>query len=264
MPVHQQHQPGEFCWFELATSDIEAAKKLYPDLFGWEINEVPIPGGGSYVLFVKGDAQVGGGMQQGDDEIGRIPPHWNIYVEVEDAEQAAKKAESLGGTIHAPAFDVMGMGRMSVIADPSGAVLGLWESNPSGPDRPHVTHEKNTVVWCELLTPDTDKAGAFYSELFGWKREGFEGNPDYTVFSQKGSESGVGGMMPPPMEGVPPVWALYIETDDVDGIANKVKGAGGQIFMEPTDLPGVGRLAMIADPQNVAFGLLKPDPNQQA
>jgi predicted enzyme related to lactoylglutathione lyase len=113
------------------------------------------------------------------------------------------------------------------------------------------------------MTPDPEKACVFYSELFGWDREGFEGNANYTVFSQEGAENGVAGMMPPPMEGVPPVWALYIETDDVDGIATKVKDAGGQIFMEPADIAGVGRLAMIADPQNVAFGLLQPDPNQQ-
>jgi predicted enzyme related to lactoylglutathione lyase len=151
----------------------------------------------------------------------------------------------------------MDVGRMSVIADPAGAVLGLWEAKL---DRPHITQENNTVVWHELMTPDTDKAGAFYSELFGWSREGFQGNDDYMVFSQGGSENGVAGMMPPPMEGVPPVWALYVETDDVDGVANKVKAAGGQIFIPPTDMPGVGRLAMIADPQNVAFGLLQPDP----
>jgi uncharacterized protein len=261
VPIHQRHRPGEFCWAELATSDIEAAKNLYPDLFGRGIAEVDMEGGGSYVLFTKGEGQVAGGMQQMEHELGKIPPHWNLYVAVDDAEQSTKVAESLGGTIHAPAFDVMDIGRMSVIADPTGAVLGLWEAKV---DRPHITQERDTVVWSELMTPDPEKAGAFYSELFGWDREGFEGNADYTVFSQEGSENGVAGMMPPPMEGVPPVWALYIETDDVDGIAIKVKDAGGQIFMEPTDMAGVGRLAMIADPQNVVFGLLQPDPNQQA
>jgi predicted enzyme related to lactoylglutathione lyase len=260
LTVKKGHDPGEFCWAELATSDIEAAKKLYSELFGWGIDEQDIPGDGKYVLFTKGDGQVAGGMQQGEGEAGKVPPHWNVYVEVEDAEQMAKKAESLGGTIHAPAFDVMDVGRMSVIADPTGAVLGLWESKTA---RSHVVAEKGAVVWNELMTPDPKKAGAFYSELFGWKLEGFDANPDYTVFSQEGSENGVGGMMPSPMEGVPPVWAIYIEVDDVDGTVEKVKAAGGQVFMEPSDIPTVGRLAMIADPQNVAFGLLKADPNQQ-
>ena len=260
MPTTDRHQPGEFCWAELATSDIDAAKKLYPDLFGWEVDEQEIPGYGTYVLWTLGGAQVAGGMQQGPQEAGKVPPHWNLYVEVEDAEQAAKQAESLGGTIHAPAFDVMDIGRMSVIADPTGAVLGLWESKQ---DRAHVTAEDNTVVWNELMTPDMDKAGAFYSELFGWTMEPFEGGTGpYQVFHNVEGDNGVGGMMPLPMEGAPPVWAIYVATPDVDGVVDKIKGAGGQTFMGPENIPGVGRLAMVADPQNVAFGVMTPDPNQ--
>jgi len=259
MPTKNRHEPGEFCWAELATTDIEGAKKFYPDLFGWQVNEMEIPGGGSYVIWQLGDSQVAGGMQQGPDEVGKIPPHWNLYVQVEDAEQSAKQAESLGGTIHAPAFDVMEVGRMAVIGDPTGAFLGLWEPKV---DRPHIHNENNTVVWNELMTPDTDKAGAFYSELFGWDLKPFEGgNSPYTVFELDGN--GVGGMMTTPMEGVPPVWAVYFATEDVDGVVDKMKGAGGQVFMGPEDIPSVGRIAMGTDPQNSAFGVLKPDPSGQ-
>jgi predicted enzyme related to lactoylglutathione lyase len=106
-----------------------------------------------------------------------------------------------------------------------------------------------------LLTNDTDKAGAFYKELFGYELEPFGPEGTYTVL--KRGETQIGGMMAAPMEGMPNYWGLYFTTEDVDGVADKVKAAGGTAMMEPTDMPEVGRLAVLADAQGAAFGVIK-------
>jgi predicted enzyme related to lactoylglutathione lyase len=249
---YTKHEPGTFSWSDLSTSDLDAAISLYTDLFGWEVDKQDIPEGGVYAMFKKNGKDVAAASTQREDEKG-MPPHWNVYVTVEDAEQSAKEAESLGGTILAPAFDVMDVGRMAVVADPTGAVFCVWE--PKTSIGAEVLGEEGALSWCELLTNDTDKAGAFYAELFGYSREPFGPEGTYTVF--KKGETQIAGMMTAPMEGVPNYWGIYFTADDVDVVHDKVKSAGGQAMMEPTDMPEIGRLAVLADAQGAPFGVIK-------
>jgi predicted enzyme related to lactoylglutathione lyase len=247
-----KHEPGTFSWADLSTTDLDAAISLYTDLFGWEVSKEDIPGGGVYAMFRQNGKDVAAASTQREDEKG-MPAHWNVYITVEDAEQTAKEAESLGGTIVAPAFDVMDIGRMAVIADPTGAMFCVWE--PKTNIGAQVMGDPGALAWFELLTNDTDKAGAFYKELFGYELEPFGPEGTYTVL-QRG-ETQIGGMMAAPMEGMPNYWGLYFTTEDVDGVADKVKAAGGTAMMEPTDMPEVGRLAVLADAQGAAFGVIK-------
>jgi hypothetical protein len=252
MTEFTKHEPGTFSWAELSTSDLDGAIALYTDLFGWDVAKEDIPGGGVYAMFRLNGKDVAAASPQRDEEKG-VPPHWNVYVTVDDAEQTAKQAEASGGTIVAPAFDVMEFGRMAMIADPTGAVFSVWE--PKTNIGAHLLGEQGALSWCELLTTDTAKAGAFYTELFGYEREPFgpaEGN--YTVF--KKGETQIAGMMPVPMEGMRSNWGLYFTTADVDAVAGKVLKAGGQAMLQPEDMPGVGRIAVLADPQGAAFGVI--------
>ena len=258
MPEFTKHAPGTFSWAELSTTDIDAAVKLYPDLFGWEVQEQPLPaeaGGGSYYLFAKNGKPVAGGstqMQQ-EKDMG-VPPHWNMYVAVEDAEQTAKKAESLGGTILAPAFDVMDLGRMAVFSDPTGAVLSVWETKTM--PGAAVLREDGAMGWNEVMTNDSDKAIAFYTELFDWTTESFPGQEGYTLF-KKGDQS-TAGCMQVQTPGQPPAWMLHFQSSNVDQVVEKVKTAGGQVLMGPEDIQGVGRVAVTTDPQGAFFGAYTP------
>jgi uncharacterized protein len=249
---YTKHDEGTFSWADLSTSDLDAAIALYTDLFGWQVTKEDIPGGGIYAMFRVNGKDVAAASAQREEERG-MPPHWNVYVTVADAEQTAKQAESLGGTIVAPAFDVMEYGRMAVIADPTGAMFCVWE--PKANIGAQLLGEQGALSWCELLTNDTDKAGAFYAELFGYQREPFGAEGTYTVF--KKGETQIAGMMTAPMEGIPNYWGLYFTAGDVDAVADKVKAAGGQAMMEPQDMPEVGRLAVLADPQGASFGVIK-------
>jgi uncharacterized protein len=247
-----KHEEGTFSWADLSTSDLDAAINLYTDLFGWEVTKEDVPSGGVYAMFRMNGKDAAAASTQREEEKG-MPPHWNVYVTVADAEQAAKQAESLGGTILAPAFDVEDYGRMAVIADPTGAVFNVWQ--PLKNIGAQVLGEQGALSWFELLTNDTDKAGAFYKELFGYELSPFGDDGSYTVF-KKGENEQVAGMMKAPMEGMPNYWAIYFTTDDVDKVHEKVKAAGGQAMMEPTDMPEVGRLAVLTDAQGAAFGVI--------
>ncbi|MGH3454342.1 MAG: nitrilase-related carbon-nitrogen hydrolase [Nocardioidaceae bacterium] len=124
------YSQGAFCWSECATSDVEGAKAFYGQVFGLDTKETPIPeeaGGGTYVQFQKRGKNVAGLTPLQDPERERgIPPHWNTYIAVEDADLVTKEAEALGGTIVAPAFDVLDSGRMAVVIDPTGATVAVY------------------------------------------------------------------------------------------------------------------------------------------
>lgn len=119
-----------------------------------------------------------------------------------------------------------------------------------------MANEHGTFCWNELMTTDVKAAGEFYSQLLGWSTEDWPGEMPYTVF--KSGDIQAGGMMArtPEMGEVPPHWMAYIAVDDVNALAEKVESLGGKIFVPPTDIPSVGRFAVIADPTGAAVGLM--------
>ena len=112
-------------------------------------------------------------------------------------------------------------------------------------------------AWNELVTQDVDASKKFYSGLFGWKPEAFGGPADYTLFKQ--GEAMVGGLMKCPQQGLPTHWLAYVTVDDVDATANKAKSLGANVVVEPMDIPTVGRIAVLVDPQGASIGLFKPN-----
>ena len=117
-------------------------------------------------------------------------------------------------------------------------------------------------VWYELATTDTPAAGAFYTAVVGWtaKDSGMPG-VDYTLLLAEGAQ--VAGMMrltdDMKAAGVPPCWTGYVAVDDVDAAAAQAKTLGGTVRMPPLDIPGVGRFAVIADPQGATIALFRGD-----
>ena len=255
MPEFTKHEPGTFSWADLSTNDVDAAISLYGELFGWDIGKEDLPDGGVYAMGrINGkDVAAIGPLQEEQAKMG-IPPHWNVYFTVEDAEQAAKKAEAAGGTIVVPAFDVMEFGRMAVISDPTGAFFNVWE--PKTNIGAQVMGEINALNWTELMTNDAEKAVAFYTEVFDLTATPFGDEGTYHVLTL--GDRPVGGIMR--FDEMRPAWGIYFQVEDVDGIAKRVKEAGGQAYLEPEDIPSVGRVSVLADPQGAAFGVMKPAP----
>ena len=252
MPEFSSHTPGTFCWPELATTDQKGGVAFYRALFGWDVIEQPIGPTEVYSMFTLRGLEVAAAstMQADERQLG-VPPHWNAYVSVASADESATRAQELGGKVLAPAFDVMDAGRMAVLQDPTGAVISAWQS------KRHIgakmLREPGTLGWTELLTNDTAAAEKFYTQLFGWKAKV---SPEYTEFSV-GSTPDAGMMKLDPKWGdVPPHWMPYFQVNDCDATAAKAAADGGQIHVPPSDIPNVGRFAMLADPQGATFAVI--------
>ena len=251
MSIAESHAPGSFCWVELGTTDQAGAKAFYQSLFGWDVADMPMGPGETYTMFKKAGQDAAAGYRLRPDQKG-VPPHWQVYVRVASADAAAAKAKELGGTVLAPPFDVFDAGRMAVLQDPAGAVIAVWEARRN--KGLGVVDEPGAFCWAELMANDLGRSAIFYKSLFGW---GSKDDPRYTEWTL-GSRS-IGGMMKIQTEwgDVPPHWLVYFQVEDCDRAAEKAKGLGAKVEMGPQDFPGVGRLALLGDPQGARFYVIK-------
>lgn len=256
MGNQMKHPAGNFCWFELGTTDQNGAKEFYGKLFGWQFKDSPLPPemGGVYTTFTLDGKEVGACYTLGPQMAG-VPTHWMPYVAVESADAIAAKVAELGGEVLMPAFDVMTYGRMVAFKDPTGATLSVWQ--PKEHQGVDVAGAPGSACWCELATSDTAKAKEFYTNLFGWKTK--ESNiPEMEYTEWVNGEQPIGGMMPlqgPP--GVPPHWLTYFTVEDADASVAQATALGAQVYVPPTDIPNTGRFAVLADPQGGAFAVIK-------
>ena len=116
-----------FVHVELHTGDLKRAKEFYGKLFDWKLEDAPMPGGGSYTLIQVGNG-TGGGMET--SRTPGVPPHWLAYVGVDDVRASTKKARELGAKVVADVMEVGEYGWMSVITDPTGATIAMWQPKP--------------------------------------------------------------------------------------------------------------------------------------
>jgi predicted enzyme related to lactoylglutathione lyase len=112
-----------FVHVELHTNDLPKAREFYSKLFDWKLDDVPMPGGGTYTMINVGSG-TGGGMMV--NQTPGTPPHWMAYVGVDDIRASTRKARELGAKVAVDVMEVGEYGTMSVIVDPTGAMLALW------------------------------------------------------------------------------------------------------------------------------------------
>jgi predicted enzyme related to lactoylglutathione lyase len=244
--------PGVPSWVDLSTPDVEASKRFYSALFGWQADTMSDPGAGGYTMFRLGDKQVAGAGPAQDPQ---QPPAWTTYVSVEDADAVAARVGEAGGTVLMPPMDVMEAGRMAIFQDPTGAVIAVWQprQHPGG----EVFNVPGAVSWNELSTRDTAAAIDFYSRVFGWDHQTHgEGAEAYTEWKLGGRS--IGGMMamrPEVPAMVPAHWLVYFAVEDCDATVERTKELGGQVMVPPMDIPQ-GRFAVLADPQGATFAVI--------
>jgi len=126
MSDHATAVGSTFIWHECNVPDADAAKAFYTGLLGWGTSDMDMGPMGTYTMFMKGEQGIGGIMPTVGD-MADVPPHWSIYIAVDDVDAKASKAESLGAKIVVPAFDVPTVGRMALVSDPQGAHFWLYK-----------------------------------------------------------------------------------------------------------------------------------------
>ena len=257
MARRTHYTPGTFCWTDLTTTDQAAAKAFYGELFGWEANDREVGDGVHYSLAeLGGDTVAGISPQPQQQREAGVPPVWNSYISVESADEALERAAALGATVHAPAFDVMDVGRMGVVQDPQGAFFLVWQ--PKQHIGASLVNAPGALAWNELASPDLGGSSDFYSELFGWTLTPIEGmDPPYLMIKKSDgwNNGGIRPLMPP---GTPPHWLVYFGVPDIEAGLAKVSELGGTQIVGPLDI-GSGRIGVVQDRQGAVFALFAGD-----
>jgi predicted enzyme related to lactoylglutathione lyase len=246
---------GRFIWFELMTTDTEAAIAFYGDVVGWKSQpfaESPDP----YSMWVGSQGPLGGVVKLPEQaaKMG-APPHWMAHVEVADVDATAAQVKELGGKVFVEPQDVPTVGRFSVIADPQGATISIFK--PANSMASHDPTKHGEFVWCELLTTDSVAAFKFYSTLFGWEQTGSHDMGPHGVYLLYGRNGkALGGMMTKtPDMPMPSTWVYYIQVDDLEAAIGRATAKGAKVMMGPMDVPGGSRVVQLSDPQGVWFAL---------
>lgn len=247
---------GSPCWSDLGVPDVAPARTFYESVFGWRFEDGPPEAGGYVMAFLDGRTVAGVGPLMTDDQ----PPSWTSFLATDQVDDTVDAVTAAGGTVLTPPFDVMDVGRMAIAADPTGAVLGLWQ------DRGHEgygrVNQAGAACWNEVHTRDAETAKAFYTEVFGWTYDVF-GDPSEPYASAKlpgaAPESDpVAGVFAPPgglPDGVRGYWLTWFGSDDTDATVVTAIEHGGTALMEPYDSP-FGRSAIIRGAQGEVFGVV--------
>lgn len=251
---------GEFIWYELITSDVEAAARFYGEVVGWRSRDSGVPGK-SYRLWSAADGDVGGlmALPAGASAAG-MRPGWIGYIGVEDVDAAVAQVVEGGGAVHMPATDMPGVGRLAMMSDPQGPLFYLMRGASPEPSRAFAHDLPGHFGWNELHAADRERAFNFYSARFGWKQtDTFDMGPMgvYQLFGT-GGERAVGGIMTRPKDAPPPTWLYYINVDDIQSALGRLKSAGGQLLHGPSEVPGGQLIVQALDPQGAMFALVGP------
>jgi predicted enzyme related to lactoylglutathione lyase len=248
--------PKSFIWYELMTTDMDAAIPFYSKVVGWRpqpYEKSPV----RYTVMNVGDRGVGGVMPLPDEyRKAGGKPAWIGYIYSDDVDKSVESVKRAGGSVMREPTDIPEIGRFAVVADPQGAAFMLFK--PMGPDQPAV--EPGTagyVGWHELYTTDWEKAFDFYSSQFGWTKGdamdmGAMGK--YQLFKAGGEA--IGGIMNKPPNVPVPAWGFYFNVPTLDAASAKVTEGGGKIVNGPMEVPGGSWIVNCMDPQGAMFSLV--------
>ncbi len=248
---------GTFCWSELNTTDIEAIKPFYSEIFAWNYLDRKTKDNIQYTIISKDDAYVGAMIK--DPNILRpenTEPYWNNYIAVDDIDAMTDKALDLGANLIHKTTKIMEGGTFAMLKAPDGSTFSLWQAiNETGASAPK--DAVGSITYHELLSNNLDEAKNFYKDLFSWDLKLKEAdNVEYYEIISKDNEI-VGGMMKMGLHVGPKKsnWMTYIKSDDCERRSNQIEQMGGEIFKSKTEIPGVGCFSVVADPLGTTFGL---------
>jgi len=257
MQEFTSHKPGTFCWIELATTDPEKAKKFYNELFGWDFYDIPIGENNFYTLCRLNGKDVAAlyGMFPAQLAM-NLPPNWLPYIASNDVFYLTKQVKENNGNVSIEPCDSMEEGIATVIQDPEGAFLGVWQAkNHIGSSYKNI---HGTISWMEHASRDSEAAIKFYGKIFNWTSKTEQmGEGSYTTFFVNDEACAGLYIMPPQLDGVPSHWLPYFFTSNIDKSLEIVNKHNGEILMPKMFIQGVGYFAVIKDAQGAVLGLVQ-------
>ena len=248
-----------FIWYELMTSDPEAAASFYERTVGWTAADSGHPDV-RYTIFSNAARGVAGMM-----EIPEAPrqagarPLWIGYIGVADVDAACGRLEQAGGTVHKQPADIPEVGRFAMVADPHGAMFVLMTPRPmENPPEPLPRMTPGGAGWHELYAGDGDAAFHFYAGQFGWSEVGGVDMGPMGVYRlwAAGGDEAMGGMMTKQPQFPRPMWIFYFVVDGIAAAAERVESNGGTIRMGPMEVPDGSWVFQATDPQGALFALV--------
>lgn len=250
---------GDFIWYELVADDAEAAKDFYSALTGWTWEQSEGQPGMPYHLCSASGTQVGGLMTLTDEmKANGARPSWMGYIGVDDIEKRVKAITAAGGSIHIPPTEIPGIGKFAMINDPQGAYFYIMQdssgenSHSFAKTEPKVGH----CAWNELMTSDPEAALAFYGDQFGWTKASEMDMGPMGTYHLLDHGYGLGGFMKKPDEMPISAWTFYFRVPDIDKAVDIVKAKGGNLMMDPVEIPGGDFTVGGFDPQGAYFSLI--------
>ena len=265
MPQYTNLSQGTPFWVDLSSPDIEVSMSFYANLFGWSYEEAPPQDvEGRRYAWAKIASGYSAGIASLDNEAiaSGTKPQWSIQLLVDDMDEITRRVPHFGGSVVEAPSQVGEYGIGAQIADPTDGRVNIWQAFQSGPT---IKHEHGSMQWCELMTPDPETAAAFYRTLLKVKTDPME-MPDGSVNSIVSTEDGpvmsisaLNGLSDELSERLGgPAWVVYFNVDNVDTAVERAVNHGGELPDPPWDVPGIGRMAWIYDPQGALVALTTP------
>ncbi len=240
-------------WFDLSTSDLEAAKTLYQELFGWTFGESHAEMGHYTMAFRNGIPVAAVAPQMPGQEMG--PVAWTIYFGVRDADATVARITEHGGSVMVPPMAIPpDLGRMAIVVDPDGAVFGLWEHGSfSGAG---LEGEHGAMAWSEVNARHAVKDAEFYAKVFDLTTSRMEDDSIEYHMLHDGDPVVAGVLQMDAAWGdLPPHWMPYFAVDDLDVADQVMVKHGGKILNGPIPSP-YGNIMVVQDAQGAVFSYI--------
>lgn len=248
---------GEYIWYELLTTNADAAQKFYGDLMGWRFT-----GSGQegldYRIVHAGEEGVAGILQLTDGMVAEgARPVWLGYVSVDNVDATVAAISESGGGVRMPAMEVPNVGRIAMVSDPQGVPFYIMRPSGEGTSTAFSSTAIGHCAWNELATRDMQQSLDFYGRHFGWRKGdampmGEAG--DYQFIVQ--NDTTIGAFSPYVEEGREPGWLYYFHAADIDAAMERISAGGGKLLHGPHQVPGDDWIVIGLDPQGAAFALV--------
>lgn len=251
-PSTGKFQYGKFVWFDLATSDVDAAKRFYGELLGWKFSDLA-QGEEGYTVVENRRRMIGGIVA--DPEAGDASL-WIGSISVPDVDRAAEQTREAGGVVHDPPQELLDRGRTTFVTDPQGAAVSFLRA--SGGDPPDREPAAGDFGWVELWTSDLAGSLAFYVSL-GYTAGGLQirGDEPYRVLKVAGEPQA--GVVELERDDAGSGWLPYVAVDNLAATLERTVALGGQVVVDPNPEFAEGQAAVIVDPTGAALAVFVAD-----